>query len=358
MSLVSYADLVAPSPADPTVSTAEMSIQRMQDPAAPMPPAPAARATAADVQVLQAWIDAGEPSTCDAGTAGGAGSAGMAGSGGVVENPYATPLTCTSNQHWTGGNEESPNMHPGGACINCHSRGFEVAVTPRAGARWSRASARMVESLTLDAGDLLVTVKRHDARHRLIVELPDGELEDVGTVFRVSVTDGMTREVDVSEGVVVLRLRGKPELRLAAGESYRATGSVPVASSGPVGASANTVSSGPEGVAQADSQPAPRASRASVNKSEDARVCPEASLFEDGVQAFTPGDYPTAASALGRFSRACAGSGHSEDAAYLRMVALARAGRVDEARAAAHAYLNHFPNGFRNREAERLAGSK
>ncbi len=123
MSLVSYADLVAPSPADPTVSTAEMCIQRMQDSAAPMPPAPATPASAADVQVIQAWIDAGEPSTCDAAAAGAGGTAGMAGTGGVVENPYDTPVVCTSNQHWTGGNRESPDMHPGGACISCHTSG-------------------------------------------------------------------------------------------------------------------------------------------------------------------------------------------------------------------------------------------
>ncbi|HTQ06616.1 MAG TPA: hypothetical protein VMI54_22305 [Polyangiaceae bacterium] len=125
MSLVSYADLVAPAPADPTVSTAEMCIQRMQDTSSPMPPAPATPATAADVQVLQAWIDAGEPSTCDAGTAGAAGSTAAGGSGGAVTNPYDTPLTCTSMQYWTGGNHESPDMHPGGACITCHTSGGE-----------------------------------------------------------------------------------------------------------------------------------------------------------------------------------------------------------------------------------------
>jgi hypothetical protein len=35
--------------------------------------------------------------------------------------------------HWTSGDEESPQMHPGGACIACHSRGegprFSVAGT-------------------------------------------------------------------------------------------------------------------------------------------------------------------------------------------------------------------------------------
>jgi hypothetical protein len=132
MALTTYADLVAPSLGDPSVSMVQMCIQRMQGMGARMPPAPGTPATAADVQVLQAWIDAGEPSTCDAGAAGGGGTGGTGetggtggtgGSAGAVGNPYDTPLVCTSNQRWTGGNNESPNMHPGGACINCHSSG-------------------------------------------------------------------------------------------------------------------------------------------------------------------------------------------------------------------------------------------
>lgn len=123
MSLVSYADLVAPAVGDPSLSTVEMCIQRMQDASSPMPPAPATAATAADIRVLQAWIDAGEPSTCDGGSAGAAGTTGSAGSGTVAPDPYATAPVCTSMQYWTGGNHESPDMHPGGACINCHTSG-------------------------------------------------------------------------------------------------------------------------------------------------------------------------------------------------------------------------------------------
>ena len=31
--------------------------------------------------------------------------------------------TCLSGMKWTGGNEGSPEMHPGGDCISCHARG-------------------------------------------------------------------------------------------------------------------------------------------------------------------------------------------------------------------------------------------
>lgn len=121
MALVSYGDLMAPAPSDPQKSAIEMSMERMQDTAAPMPPAPAAPATADDLAVVQAWMDAGMPQTCDSGAAGASGAGGDGGV--VVTNPYDTPVTCTSNTNWTGGNRESPNMHPGGECISCHSSG-------------------------------------------------------------------------------------------------------------------------------------------------------------------------------------------------------------------------------------------
>lgn len=32
-----------------------------------------------------------------------------------------TPATCSSGTYWTGGDNESPEMHPGGDCIGCHA---------------------------------------------------------------------------------------------------------------------------------------------------------------------------------------------------------------------------------------------
>ena len=45
----------------------------------------------------------------------------------------------------------------------------------------------------------------------------------------------------------------------------------------------------------------------------------------------------------------------AEDAAYLQVIALLRAGKQDEARAAARSYLERFPNGFRRDEMIRVA---
>ena len=53
-----------------------------------------------------------------------------------------------------------------------------------------------------------------------VVTLPDGELEVRGTQFVVNIQDGKTRVVDVAEGVVALRLKGRPEMLLKAGEYW------------------------------------------------------------------------------------------------------------------------------------------
>jgi hypothetical protein len=48
-------------------------------------------------------------------------------------NGNAAPAVCSTNSDWTQGDQESPLMHPGGACIECHSAGegpkFQLAGT-------------------------------------------------------------------------------------------------------------------------------------------------------------------------------------------------------------------------------------
>ena len=45
----------------------------------------------------------------------------------------------------------------------------------------------------------------------------------------------------------------------------------------------------------------------------------------------------------------------AEDAAYLTILALQRAGRRDDAAAAARRYLQHYPNGYRRAEVQKIA---
>jgi cytochrome c553 len=109
MSLVTYADLARAAITDPTQSEAALSVMRIQNHVRPMPPAPAAMLSTADVAVLSSWVAAGmPPGSCEMGT-----------------DPFALPPTCTSGTHWTGGTRGSSRMEPGRACIACHAMGGE-----------------------------------------------------------------------------------------------------------------------------------------------------------------------------------------------------------------------------------------
>lgn len=109
-SLMTYEDLLAPMPGDPTTTVGEDSLARMLDTVSPMPPG--ALLPSAEVEPFASWVAAGMPAeVCD--------------TDGIVPdpetNPYDTPAVCTSGSMWTDGDEGSPDMTPGRACIACHS---------------------------------------------------------------------------------------------------------------------------------------------------------------------------------------------------------------------------------------------
>lgn len=104
MSLMTYDDLMAPAKTNPAVRVADLSLQRMQDAASPMPPSGTMPA-AADIQTFAAWVSSGMPTgNCATGP-----------------DPLNAAPTCTSGQTWNGGNDGSSRMHPGVACISCHA---------------------------------------------------------------------------------------------------------------------------------------------------------------------------------------------------------------------------------------------
>lgn len=108
--LVTLADLQATSKEDPTKNEAELSVARMTNAAAPMPPG--ALPAAASVAILQNWISAGYPS----GSCGGSADGGDA--GGIVVTPppsivfQGAPAFVARN---------GPNAHNAGRdCMSCH----------------------------------------------------------------------------------------------------------------------------------------------------------------------------------------------------------------------------------------------
>ncbi len=107
VSLVTYADLTAPSAVDPAISYVARAVIRMGDSAEPMPPS--GGSTPGDVAILQSWIQAGTPK----------------GDCTEVVDPFSLPVGCQSGKKWNPA-QEGANMNPGEACITCHTKSGEV----------------------------------------------------------------------------------------------------------------------------------------------------------------------------------------------------------------------------------------
>ena len=97
-------------------------------------------------------------------------------------------------------------------------------------AAWSEGMDGDREIVTLEHGALSIRVDHATNGRKLVVVLPDGELEDTGTTFTVSADNGRTMRVAVQEGSVVLRLRGQPPVALGAGDVWTPTAAPAMAS--------------------------------------------------------------------------------------------------------------------------------
>lgn len=176
--------------------------------------------------------------------------------------------------------------------------------------------------LQLSDGRYELHVSRGMLDRALLVRLPDGEIEDLGTVFGITVNEGRTSAVEVREGAVQLRLQGTPQLTLGAGASWQS----------PTDAAPR---SAPETAATPvqPSLPSPAVSRGGT----DAR--PAAALRPAAI----------------KHSASHRSANNTEDAMYLRMLDLLRADRRDAARNLAQRYLKQFPHGFRRAEVLRIS---
>jgi hypothetical protein len=217
---------------------------------------------------------------------------------------------------------------------------------------WSRKVEGGRENVTLVRGALAVHVD-HGASHRerLVVVLPDGELEDIGTTFTVAAARGHTERVTVQEGSVLLRLRGRAPIALSAGEAWTPDRAPPATGRPAVGASSPSVER-PErpGPAHreriATSQPPSAAPSGGQDSSDEFRAL---------VRLLDAGDDCQAAAGFLQFAVRHPSDSHAEDAAYLRVIALRRCGADDEMKRAAIEYLRVHPHGFRRAEVERLS---
>ena len=110
------------------------------------------------------------------------------------------------------GDEASANGPPKFRISNIENALFE-----------SKVEGETVRS-SLTRGVAAFHVERLGPRQRFLLTLPDGDLEVRGTRFVVTIEGEKTRQVDVAEGVVALRLRGREEMILSAGDRWPRAG--------------------------------------------------------------------------------------------------------------------------------------
>ncbi len=206
--------------------------------------------------------------------------------------------------------------------------------------------------MTLTEGTLTVAVGA-PKRARLLVVLPDGTLEDIGTRFVVTVRNGRTTHVAVDEGAVVLRLVGQPERMLEAGARWNAP-AAPVGSPASVDTPALVTSAS---TSTLTTKPLPMASVKAAIQPPTAGAASAASLsgdvaWKEALVAFREGEAIEAYRRFTSFVTAFPAHAKAEDAAYLRIVAARRGGDAKAAKVAAGDYLSRFPKGFRRIEAE------
>jgi FecR protein/Putative zinc-finger len=214
---------------------------------------------------------------------------------------------------------------------------------------WSkRAGNGNHEEVALESGVLRIHVDHASGGAGLVVRLPDGELEDVGTTFSVSADAGHTTRVVVDEGKVVLRLRGRPAIEIGAGDVWP---------SRPSAAPVRAVEAAAPPDRGAEGRPSPlravpvRRSHRSLAAGEPDPLVE----FRAAMEALRTGDSRRAASAFASFLVQHPGDPMAEDAAYLRVIALQRSGDDEGVKRAVEDYLRRFPTGFRRAEIQNLS---
>lgn len=222
--------------------------------------------------------------------------------------------------------------------------------------RYTEGNYAVVE---LSDGGYELRVTRGVLDRSLLVRLPDGEIEDIGTVFGVTVESGRTARVAVSQGAVKLRVQGRRHVTLEAGgvwESPRQSPAVDPTEAPAEPARADDAHNSRHATAspnvERDVQPEPRvaaplppSSRPSTPADRGAGVPPEHPVTS------RVGQRPAAT----RSARSSPDTSASEDALYLQILELLRQERPDAARSLAKRYLNRFPHGFRRREVAGIA---
>ncbi len=219
---------------------------------------------------------------------------------------------------------------------------------------WSKRVEDGRETVILERGTLAIRVTHAAGRSPILVALPDGEIEDIGTTFTVSAQNGRTSRVAVQEGSVVLRIHGRPVVTLGAGETWMSDPSPSMPS--PAEGSAELPASSTTASASGKDLVARRPPHSNTPARADTSAGAEASAeFRSAMAALSEGDHTRAAEAFARFVSDHPTDSRAEDASYLRVIALQRAGDLEAMKTAASDYLHRYPRGFRRVDVEPLS---
>jgi hypothetical protein len=221
-----------------------------------------------------------------------------------------------------------------------------IAVRASPASQWSRQVESHRETITLTAGTLNVSIDHTLSPRRLRLLLPDGELEDLGTTFSVTTTPTATTHVAVQDGAVILRLRERAPIILSANQAYSPSIAEPATETAPPLPPTALTSAAPARAASAAPAPAPGPSSTTGDAGSE---------FRAALSALNAGNNALAANLFGSFLASHPAAANAEDAAYLRILALQRAGSLQAMRSAARDYLERYPTAFRRAEVEPLA---
>lgn len=255
------------------------------------------------------------------------------------------------------------SVPPNQSVVTAARAPIAASVSEAPSARFDRQttweSGRQLERVRLYEGTVDVQVNKLTVGQRFIVATSDAEVEVRGTRFSVVAVDDRLREVAVQEGVVEVRSGGNT-ITLRAGDAWNAPERVamndepeepqPVVAPAPPtpAPEENDVPAEPEEVEEEPTPtPKPKRKRSAASKE-----------FAAAMGKLDSGDYAGATDALRGFSKKHGNDARAEDADFLTIIALQRAGRHAAAARAARSYLAKYPSGSRRAEAQAIANRK